>query len=137
MKKKTNELISNWFLPILGIGMLISGFVFYDKLTFVPELTFCSSNPTETLLKIFQKLCEVPILRRIVLILNTRLIVLLCIYAVIFASIYFILTRMGFKESEVDEHIETKEEKKKWEKYQINIFLITIVVIFLLLIFFN
>ena len=137
MKKKTNELISNWFLPILGIGMLISGFVFYDKLTFVPELTFCSSNPTETLLKIVQKLCEVPILKRIVLILNTRLIVLLCIYAVIFASIYFILTRMGFKESEVDEHIETKEEKKKWEKYQINIFLITIVVIVLLLIFFN
>ena len=44
---------------------------------------------------------------------------------------------MGFKESEVDEHIETKEEKKKWEKYQINIFLITIVVIVLLLIFFN
>jgi len=137
MKKKTNELISNWFLPILGIGMLISGFVFYDKLTFVPELTFCSSNPTETLLKFVQKLCEVPILKRIVLILNTRLIVLLCIYAVIFASIYFILTRMGFKETEVDEHIETKEEKKKWEKYQINIFLITIVVIFLLLIFFN
>ena len=103
MKKKTNELISNWFFPILVIGMLISGFVVYDKLTFIPELTFCSSNPTESLLKIIQNFCEIPILGKIVLILNTRFIVMLCIYAGILLSVYFILHRLGFKEPEEKE----------------------------------
>ena len=71
MIKKTKKLNVTWILPTVVIFFLISGFVVYDKLTFIPELTFCSSNPTESLLKIIQNLCEIPLLGRIVLILNT------------------------------------------------------------------
>ncbi|MDC0525317.1 hypothetical protein OAN82_04135 [Pelagibacteraceae bacterium] len=135
MKKKTNQLISDVFFPILGIGMLIFGFVLYDNLTFIPELSFCSANSSETFIKIIQNLCGVPFLKGIVLILNTRIIFILVIYAIIIISIYFVLNRVGFKEPE--EHIETKEEKEKWKKYQIYIFFITLIIVILLLTIFE
>ena len=99
MIKKTKKLNVTWILPTVVIFFLISGFVVYDKLTFIPELTFCSSNPTESLLKIIQNLCEIPLLGRIVLILNTRLIAMLIFFVAIFFLILtgiFYLKRLGY-----------------------------------------
>jgi len=95
MKKKTNELISNWIFPIIGIGGLIIGIVFSEKLTFIPDISFCVSKP------IF--LCDVPLINRLVKVLDTRFITAMLIYVVIFSSAYFILHRLGFKEEEEKE----------------------------------
>jgi len=105
MKKKTNELISNWIFPIIGIGGLIIGIVFSEKLTFIPDISFCVSKP------IF--LCDVPLINRLVKVLDTRFITAMLIYVVIFSSAYFILHRLGFKEPD------EKEDNNKKNKDQI------------------
>ena len=106
MIKKTKKLNVTWILPTVVIFFLVSGFVVYDKLIFIPELTFCSSNPTESLLKIIQNLCEVPLLGRIVLILNTRLIAIFIFFLVIFYGVFYLLIflkRLGYVEGDIDD----------------------------------
>ena len=53
MKKKTNKLISDWLLPIIGVGSIFLIFFNLDKLTFVPDISFCSSYQFI--------LCDIPI----------------------------------------------------------------------------
>ena len=106
MIKKTKKLNVTWILPTVVIFFLISGFVVYDKLTFIPELTFCSSNPAESFLKIIQNFCEVPFLKRIVLILNTRLIAIFIFFLVIFYGVFYLLIflkRLGYVEGDIDD----------------------------------
>lgn len=97
MKKKTNDLI-NVILGVFAIALMISGFFVYDKLTFIPEVTFCSSSLTEPLAVFLKNFCEIPILKRFVLILNTRLIFMIAIYFAIMVVVYFILKKFGWKE---------------------------------------
>ena len=106
MNNKTKKLNVTWILPSLFILFFIIGFVVYDKLTFIPELTFCSSNQTESILKIIQNFCEVPLLKRIVLILNTRLIVIFIFFLAIFYGVYHLLNflkRSGYVEGDIDD----------------------------------
>ena len=99
MKKKLNDLITNIFF-FFAIALLISGFFIYDKITFVSEITFCSSNPTESALIFLQNFCEVPILKRFVLVLNTRLLVMILAYIAILYTIIFILKKFGWRDEE-------------------------------------
>lgn len=141
MKTKTNKLFSSAldiFFPVLFIGMLICGFLFYDDLTFIPELSFCAANSPETLISIIQNLCQVPVLRRVVLILNTKIIFILVIYAIIFFSIFSFLKRIGYKElKKSTEQIETKENKEKVKKQGIYIFFITLILIIMVIAIFG
>lgn len=100
MKKKTNDLI-NVILGVFAIALMISGFFVYDKLTFIPEVTFCSSSLTEPLAVFLKNFCEIPILERFVLILNTRLISMIAIYFAIMAAVFFTLKQFGWR----DDHI--------------------------------
>ena len=92
MKKKTNTFISDWLLPIIGLGSIFLIFFNLDKLTFVPDISFCSSYQFI--------LCDIPILRIIVRILDTRVIAGFAIYGVVFLSAYFFLKKLGFKDPE-------------------------------------
>ena len=95
MKKKTNELISNWIYPFIGIGALIIGIFFSEKLTFIPDISFCVSK--------YIILCDIPFINRVVKILDTRLIAAIVFYAIIFFSAILILRRLGFKEPDENE----------------------------------
>lgn len=99
MKKKLNNLITIIFY-CFAIILFFSGFFIYEKVTFVPEITFCSSSPTESALIFLKNFCEVPILKRLVLMLNTRLVVMIFTYIIILCLIYFILNRLGWKDEE-------------------------------------
>jgi len=100
MKKKTNDLI-NVILGVFAIALMISGFFVYDKLTFIPEVTFCSSSLTEPLAVFLKNFCEIPILKRIVLILNTRLISMIAIYFAIMVMVFLILKQFGWKDDDI------------------------------------
>ena len=99
MKKKSNDLITNIFF-FFAIALFMSGFFIYDKITFVSEITFCSSNPIEGLLIFLQNFCEVPFLKRFVLVLNTRLLVMILVYIAILYTIIFILKKLGWRDEE-------------------------------------
>lgn len=123
--KKSNEIVTNIIFPIIVIGGLIIGIFFSDRLTFIPDLSFCASNPI--------LLCDIPILGRIVKILDTRFIGGLLVYIGIFALAFFILRTLGFKvvdekESEKSIKKETKKEREATKKFQIKIFFLTLFV---------
>tara|TARA_Y100000591_G_C21253701_1_gene414824 strand:+ start:136 stop:438 length:303 start_codon:yes stop_codon:yes gene_type:complete len=100
MKKKTNDIIT-WTLWLLNIALLVSGFIIYDKLIFLPEITFCYSSSTEPLVVFFQNFCEIPILKRFVLILNTRLVVMIASYFIILLMVFLILKKIGWKDPDL------------------------------------
>jgi hypothetical protein len=132
--KKTNALVSDIIFPIIAIGGLIIGIIFSDKLTFIPDISFCTSKP------IF--LCDVPILSKIVRILDTRFIAGMLIYAGIFLLGFFLLRLLGFNVLEEDENNkpkkpETIKEKQATQKFQIYVLLITFFVLIIWLIFFD
>tara|TARA_B100001057_G_C22619281_1_gene859806 strand:- start:10 stop:294 length:285 start_codon:yes stop_codon:yes gene_type:complete len=91
MNKINNKFVSDWGLPIIAIGGLIIGIYLSDKITFIPDLSFCYSYPNI--------ICEIPIIRWVVKILDTRVIVFFIIYLGIISSAYLIFKKLGFKES--------------------------------------
>ena len=132
--KKTKALVSNIIFPIIAIGGLIIGIIFSDKLTFIPDMSFCASKP------IF--LCDIPILNRIVRVLDTRFIAAMLIYVGIFLLGFFALRLHGFDvleeyDNNKQKKPETKKEKQETQKFQIYVFLITFFLGGLWLIFFN
>jgi len=132
--KKTNALVSDIIFPIIAIGGLIIGIIFSDKLTFIPDISFCTSKPIV--------LCDVPILSKIVRVLDTRFIAGMLIYAGIFLLGFFLLRLLGFNVLEEDENNkpkkpETIKEKQATQKFQIYVFLITFFVGIIWLIFFD
>jgi hypothetical protein len=93
MKKKNNKLVS-YFFSIIAIGGLIIGIIYSEKLTFIPDISFCASNPII--------LCDIPLLGRIVRILDTKFIAAIVIYVGITLSTYFILRFLGFNVIDID-----------------------------------
>jgi len=94
--KKTNALVSNLIFPLIVIGGLIIGIIFSEKLTFIPDISFCTSKPII--------LCDIPILNRIVRVLDTRFIAAMLIYVGIFLLSFFGLKFLGFNVLEEDEN---------------------------------
>ena len=104
MNKKTNKLISNWVMPIVGIGILIITIrlIFYTN--FVPDIGLCVSYPNI--------LCELPVIRLAMGMLSLRFAAFMLLYASLVIPVYFIFNRLGFKETDRP-YKETKEDKKK------------------------
>ena len=92
MNKKNNKFVSDWGLPIIAISGLIVGIYFSDKINFIPDLSFCYSYPSI--------ICEIPIIRWVVKILDTRVITVLFIYLGIVSIAYLIFKKLGFKDPE-------------------------------------
>ena len=90
MYKKYNKFVSDWGLPIIAVGGLIVGIYFSDKINFIPDLSFCYSYPNIV--------CEIPIIRWVVKILDTRVITVLVIYLGVISFAYLIFKKLGFKE---------------------------------------
>ena len=70
LMKKKSKLFDDVIGVIFVIGILIFLaylFLFIDKLTFIPNISFCDSNPI--------LLCDIPILGRIVKILDLQFII--------------------------------------------------------------
>tara|TARA_Y100000389_G_scaffold73315_1_gene69982 strand:+ start:377 stop:784 length:408 start_codon:yes stop_codon:yes gene_type:complete len=114
-------------------GSLFLSFVIVGKLDFISHHSFCLSNP------IF--LCDIPILGRVVKILDTEFLLAIFFWLLLILLFYIVSIRLGFK-SKIDEvlnyqEIKTKKDKENWKKYQIYIFLVTFVVVIILLIVFD
>ena len=110
MNKKTNKLISNILMPIIGIGALILSIKIVYSINFIPNISFCGSYPII--------LCELPIIRTLFNALSIKFAASMLLYLLITIPIYFKFIRLGFKESE-EEFKETKEDKKRWKRYGI------------------
>ena len=87
---------TNLIFPIIAIGGLIIGIIFSEKLTFIPDISFCTSKPII--------LCDIPILNKIVRVLDTRFIAAMVIYLGIFFLGFFGLRLLGFNILEEDEN---------------------------------
>ena len=112
MKKQTNNFISNWVLPVVGIGSLIISIKVIKSVNFIPDLSLCNSYPNI--------LCKLPIIRLPLNALSLNFAAGLILYAVIFLIFYFLLKKIGYKESSSEfNYKETKAEKKKWNRYGI------------------
>lgn len=94
--KKTNALVSNLIFPLIAIGGLIIGIIFSEKLTFIPDISFCTSKPII--------LCDIPILNKIVRVLDTRFIAAMLIYLGILLFSFFGLRLFGYNVLEEDEN---------------------------------
>ena len=134
MKKKDKMLI----LTILQIVIVLGGFIFSffiaSYLDFIPNYVFCEVNP------IF--LCEVPILGKVVRILNSGFLTAMFIWVLIVASFYLIVQKSSWnKEFEKLEREstrpETKKEKEKTENIQCLIFAVVFILGMIWVIFFN
>ena len=127
MNKKTNKLISNWVMPIVGIGILIITIrlIFYTN--FVPDIGLCVSYPNI--------LCELPVIRLAMGMLSLRFAAFMLLHASLVIPVYFIFNRLGFKETDRP-YKETKEDKKKSKKYGIYAAIIFVPIYILFLIFY-
>jgi len=127
MKKKTNKLVSDWVLPVIGIGSLIFAIIISKRLDFIPDISFCTSYPN-----IF---CKLPWIRYLFFAISSKFLAGLLIYVAIVVPAYLIFIRLGFKESNV-EYKETKADKKKWDQYGIYVAVIFLPLYILFLIFY-
>ena len=127
MKKKTNKLISNILMPIIGIGSLILSVKIIYSTDLIPNISVCGSFPNI--------LCKLPIIRLLLNALSLKFAASMLLYASIVIPTYFAFIRFGFKESE-KEFKETKADKKKWNRYGIYAALIFIPFYIAFLIFF-
>ena len=128
MKKKTNKLVSKWFMQIAFIGIFIITIrlIFYTN--FVPDISFCISYPN-----IF---CKLPIIRLVLGMLSLKFAAFMLLYASLVIPVYFILHRLGFKDTDLS-YKETKADKKKWSRYGVYAAVIFLPLYILFLIFYS
>ena len=94
MDKKKKKIINNYIMPIIGIGALIISFFLSSKVTFIPDVSVCSTG--------LNSLCEIPLLGKILGLLNTGILTFLIIYFIIILVSLFILNLLGFKYKDID-----------------------------------
>ena len=123
----TNKLISNVLMPVIAIGALILSVKVIYSIDFIPNISFCGSYPII--------LCELPIVRTLFKALSIKFAASMLLYLLITIPIYIKFIRLGFKEPE-DDFKETKEDKKRWNRYGIYAALIFIPFYLVFLIFF-
>ena len=101
MKKYEKNILFQFISISYVIGCLVLSFFIVGKLDFISHQSYCLSNP------IF--LCDIPILGRVVKILDTAFLLTIFIWILMNLSYYFIAIRLGFK-SEIDAMFD--DEKK-------------------------
>tara|TARA_B100000767_G_C19415054_1_gene389579 strand:- start:102 stop:509 length:408 start_codon:yes stop_codon:yes gene_type:complete len=131
-KDKMNLLVI--FGLVYVVGSLFLSFFIVGKLDFIPHVSFCASNPII--------LCDIAILGNVVRILNSALLLTFFIWFLLIFLLYFIIKRSPFKKDfealEKDQiRPETKKEKEKTQTNQILIFIITIILGVIWLVFFD
>ena len=131
-KDKMNLLGIFWLVYVVG-GLFLSFFI-VGKLDFISHISFCESNPI--------LLCDIAIVGKVVRILDSSLLLTFFIWFLLIFSLYFIIKKSTFKKDfealEKDQiRPETKKEKEKTQTNQILIFIITIILGVIWLVFFD